>query len=465
MKKILLLFCAFVTLQCFSQFPAPYCAEVSSFGVEPITLVKFAGINNVSSNLTTTSAHENFTNLIGNVSAGDTYPITLKGNSVGNNNNNYSVFVDWNADNDFLDAGENYEIGSIKNSDGIDAKQLIGSIAVPNTTTAGNKRMRVSKKYTTSITTFPPPCLPVGFGQGEDYTLVVTIPACIAPSNGLSTVGPFYDATLTWSAAGLQTNHELVYQIVGAGFPSIAPNSGNNIIGNSFTTPPLAEGSLYEFYVRTECADGVAYSNWSGPFKFNTVTLTVPNCPVYLSPANGATGVPRITNADTTNGVLLSYEPSTGDGVTPLLKYNIYKGTDPNNLTIVDPFFTFVETSLYVYTLPNTTYYWRVAPLNAIGEQVGCPVYSFTTAPNLATDNFDISKFKSFPNPVKDILNLSYDKNITSIAVVNLLGQVVLTNSLDNKEAKIDMSSLTTGTYMVKVTIDNEVKAVKVIKE
>ena len=184
-----------------------------------------------------------------------------------------------------------------------------------------------------------------------------------------------------------------------------------------------------------------------------------------MSPANGATGVPRITNADTTNGVLLSYEPSTGDGVTPLLKYNIYKGTDPNNLINIDPFFTFVETSLYVYTLPNTTYYWRVAPLNAVGEQVSCPIYSFTTAPNLASDNFDITKFKSFPNPVKDILNLSYDKNIIKVSVINLLGQEVLSAVVNSNEAKVDMSSLTAGAYMVKIAADNEVKTVKVIKE
>ncbi len=83
----------------------------------------------------------------------------------------------------------------------------------------------------------------------------------------------------------------------------------------------------------------------------------------------------------------------------------------------------------------------------------------------LATDTFSSTNFKSFPNPVQNVLNLSYEKNITAVSVMNLLGQVVLTNNFDNKEAKLDMSSLTTGTYMVKVTSNNEVKTIKVIKE
>jgi Secretion system C-terminal sorting domain len=83
----------------------------------------------------------------------------------------------------------------------------------------------------------------------------------------------------------------------------------------------------------------------------------------------------------------------------------------------------------------------------------------------LATDTFSSVNFKSFPNPVKDVLNLSYDKNITNVAVINLLGQEVLSSKLNTQEAKIDMSGLAAGAYMVKVTADNEVKTIKVIKE
>jgi Secretion system C-terminal sorting domain/Fibronectin type III domain len=83
----------------------------------------------------------------------------------------------------------------------------------------------------------------------------------------------------------------------------------------------------------------------------------------------------------------------------------------------------------------------------------------------LATDTFSYANFKSFPNPIKDVLNLSYDKDITNVSVINFLGQEVLTSKVNNTNTKIDMSGLTTGAYMVKVTSDNEVKTIKVIKE
>ncbi len=91
--------------------------------------------------------------------------------------------------------------------------------------------------------------------------------------------------------------------------------------------------------------------------------------------------------------------------------------------------------------------------------------YNVTVTPQLATNTFDNIQFVSFPNPVKDVLNLSYDKNITSVTVINLLGQEVLTTKFNSNEAKIDMSTLISGVYMVKVLADNEEKTIKVIKE
>jgi hypothetical protein len=88
------------------------------------------------------------------------------------------------------------------------------------------------------------------------------------------------------------------------------------------------------------------------------------------------------------------------------------------------------------------------------------------TDTGLATNNFDAAaNFKSYPNPVIDVLNLSYDKNITNVAVFNLLGQEVLTKVINTNQSKIDMSRLASGTYLVKVTADNQVKTIKVIKQ
>src|SRR6185503_15999214 len=147
--------------------------------VEPITLVNFSNINNATSaTLNGTPALENFTSIVGNVSKGQSYTMTVKGNTDGNFTTRIDVYIDWNQDGDLTDAGEAFFIGTIVNSTGLDAIQASASIAIPATALDGNTRMRVMKKFSTSAL----PCNNTGFGQAEDYTLNVSTPVCLAPS-------------------------------------------------------------------------------------------------------------------------------------------------------------------------------------------------------------------------------------------------------------------------------------------
>lgn len=84
---------------------------------------------------------------------------------------------------------------------------------------------------------------------------------------------------------------------------------------------------------------------------------------------------------------------------------------------------------------------------------------------DLANQNFDSSNFKFYPNPVKNTLNLSYVQNISNVSVFNLLGQKVLENTINATSTQVDMSGLASGSYLVKVTSDNQTKTIKVIKE
>ena len=83
----------------------------------------------------------------------------------------------------------------------------------------------------------------------------------------------------------------------------------------------------------------------------------------------------------------------------------------------------------------------------------------------LGMGTFDANAFRYYPNPVKDILNLSYDKNITKVAVYNVLGQEIMIKNNNANQSQIDMSSLASGTYLVRVTADNAEKTFKVIKQ
>ena len=85
---------------------------------------------------------------------------------------------------------------------------------------------------------------------------------------------------------------------------------------------------------------------------------------------------------------------------------------------------------------------------------------------SLATPVFDISELKAYPNPTKDILNLSYLNGIKELSVFNILGQEVMVKTVNNTAFQLDMKSLSSGTYMIKVlSTDNAIKTIKVIKE
>ncbi len=84
----------------------------------------------------------------------------------------------------------------------------------------------------------------------------------------------------------------------------------------------------------------------------------------------------------------------------------------------------------------------------------------------LATQENSVENdIKIYPNPVKNHLNILLEKKISSIIVYNMLGQEVLSKIINSKEANIEVSHLTAGTYLVKITSENQVKTVKIIKE
>jgi N-acetylneuraminic acid mutarotase len=84
----------------------------------------------------------------------------------------------------------------------------------------------------------------------------------------------------------------------------------------------------------------------------------------------------------------------------------------------------------------------------------------------LSSNDFKANEeFRVFPNPVKDILNLSYDTTINTVSIYNVLGQEMLRKSINANEGSIDVSSLSSGTYMIKVSSNDFVKTLKVIKE
>ena len=83
---------------------------------------------------------------------------------------------------------------------------------------------------------------------------------------------------------------------------------------------------------------------------------------------------------------------------------------------------------------------------------------------NLSNGDFDLANFSYYPNPVNDVLTVSYNNVISEITAYNMLGQEVLQSKPEAISGTLDMSKLSKGTYMIKVTSEDRVKTVKVIK-
>ena len=153
-------------------------------------------------------------------------------------------------------------------------------------------------------------------------------------------------------------------------------------------------------------------------------------------------------------------------------------GTSGNNSDVYIP--TQVGTSLdsnkisgggYHALVINNDGFIRGTGSNVVGQigdgtYVQKNVYTYISCyPSvLSNEDFTINELKTYPNPVKDILNFSFDKEISTITIYNLVGQEVVSKSLNNNETSINVADLAAGAYLVKITSGNEVKTVKVVK-
>ncbi len=157
-----------VTITTLALIPT-YCASYGNSVVdELIGRVQFGTIDNVS---TGGSGYTNFTAISTNVIAGTNQTITITPTWTSTiYPEGYAVFIDYNADLDFLDAGE-----TVYTRAATTATPIVGTFTIPVTATLGPTRMRVSLKYNG----VPTSCETFSYGQVEDYTVNIVSPTTI----------------------------------------------------------------------------------------------------------------------------------------------------------------------------------------------------------------------------------------------------------------------------------------------
>ncbi|WP_223256109.1 agmatine deiminase family protein [Flavobacterium laiguense] len=150
-----------------------YCASKGTDASgEVIANVDFASIYNFS---TATVGYENFTSVSTDIAKGTSYSITITPQwFYGTYAEGYAVFIDYNNDGDFTDAGE-----KVFTKSATTASYVTGNITIPTTATTGSTRMRVAMKYNG----IPTACETFSYGQVEDYTVNITASSTVRMSS------------------------------------------------------------------------------------------------------------------------------------------------------------------------------------------------------------------------------------------------------------------------------------------
>ena len=183
------------------------------------TLVSFNTINNASGK---PSGYSDYTNQSSDVKLGSSYSLTVHVNTDGDYTTYTTVWIDWNHDCDFDDAGESYTLGTATNTaDGATSNSPL-SITIPDDTLSGAVTMRVSTKYSAEATSCE-----TGFdGEVEDYTLNLKPGETAWIGNNSN----WFD-TSNWTNGKIPTSNYIVtipQTPTGGNFPEI--QQGNNAV-------------------------------------------------------------------------------------------------------------------------------------------------------------------------------------------------------------------------------------------
>jgi len=202
-------------------------------------------------------------------------------------------------------------------------------------------------------------------------------------------------------------------------------------------------------------------------------TATDRTTPVQIGTANdwqhigvgGAHAVGKKNNGTIWAWGINSYS-QLGNGTTVSSSVPVQIGTATNWLTIDAG----VSTTSAIKT-DGTMYVWGRNNLGQLGDGTNT-LRSVPTAINCPTSNLGMddvtlleNEIKVYPNPTNEVLTVSAEHEIISLAVYNLLGQEVMIKSINTNYTTINVSELPAGTYLVKVNMGTAFRTIKVVKQ
>lgn len=493
--------------------PTNYCTvqqQTNFFAPTPITSFEIVGVNSNTSSASSTDYYEDFTNKTFDLTAGQTYTVKLKGkNGSGYAPDTYTLFMDWNQNGILDEDNEIVQEGYLFNSTGEDGKFTEFQFTVPQNVLNGNTRLRILKIVSATTYSMFWPTGACGYyystGQVEDYTLNisggVTDPGCsfTCPTDinadtlpGATTAKVDYNLAFNCTPSG---NSSCGIDYPGNNFQNWMPTSGFNTVANDFIIPEgktlkidkiiphlvrFSYGASLTFYKDNNGKPGELIVNYATPTIESQTVIgstndgsayeTVIKLPELLELTAGKYWV-----AINAQGPLVSWETksalsngttaftSNGNDWTPKEGYDgVFKVSYVCETATPEVVLVQGLESGADFPVGNTIV---VHNLVYNGVVIDTCIFNVNVTGILATAEVTKNQISFYPNPVKDFLKVSYTKEIKSLEVYDMSGKRVFSKELNRKESEIDLSKLSSGTYIVNAKVQGEMKTFKIIKK
>lgn len=313
----------------------------------------------------------------------------------------------------------------------------------------------------------------VSFGE------TLATPTCERPTNLTVSNITSSSVDLTWDVEPNASNGYIWYIFERADNPlnDTPVATGTTPAGTTTATAiDLASGLAFDFYVRADC-DSDGLSQFSGPIKFSVL----PACGGKFYDSGG----PNQFYGDNEDITTVIIPDTVGDVVTvTFINFDVedefdalyvFDGPDTNS-----PMISSGNPATYS-DFPAGGYYGIENPgpftsthssgaltflflSSNLGVYPGWEADVICVPLNINENLMEDEDFSFYPNPTNGILKLTSSYNIENVALYNVLGQQLITKSINATTSQVDLSKLGSGTYILKVMVKGQLGTYKVLK-
>ena len=219
-----------------------------------------------------------------------------------------------------------------------------------------------------------------------------------------------------------------------------------------------------EFEIGTDFPDGESFESQGA--IFDDVACSDAHTTAALITAEY--DLSRATSATVTFDLVFQedQDETQGGEILVIQVFDEFTGTEVGFLDEFNDSLEGIETMTYdisAYVSETTSLRFTYNNQNTPGAYAG--VDNFVIDAVLSTDdNNTIEGFQMFPNPATNELNISSSNNIDNVTVFNMLGQVVIDQTVGATSQSINVSALQTGAYLLQVTANGRTGTYKFAK-